>query len=761
MGTSASALPGHLSAPAAAQGVAESALRIGGLHCAACAGTVEKALLAVPGVTQAQVNAASQTATVQWRTAQTRPSVFVAAVQQAGYTAVPDTHFATRLLRQQESRQALWRLFVAVFCAMQVMMMAAPAYFSAVGELAPDMKRLMDWAAWVLTLPVMVFSAAPFFQGAWRALRTRHIGMDVPVALGLLVAFVASTAAAFNPAGLLGSEVYFDSITMFVSFLLAGRFIEMRMRHRAETALQDSVGRLPETALRQAPDGSVQAVSVLRLQRGDVLRVPVGQAFCADGVLTQGHTRADESLLTGESAAVEKQVGDSVVAGSLNLGAPVAMRVQGLGAETRYEAIVALMRQARSQRPVSVLDADRWAAPFLWAVLVLALLAALVWSWVDPARAVWVAVSVLIVTCPCALSLAAPSALLSASSALAKQGVLLRRFEAVESLARMQVLFLDKTGTLTQAQNQAVLMHRVGPAHEHSDAQLQQVAASLAAWSSHPLAKMIAAQAGQAQTTPAWRDLQEVPGQGVQGRDQQGALWCLGQRQDAGSAGGDADGDTAVGAVVALPAVHADADANAEGEGDDVQTWLHRNGQALACFHFAEVLREGAAEAVHALLADGVQVTLLSGDSPARVRRVARLLGLQEAHGGQSPQDKLMAVRAAQAQHLHVAMMGDGINDAPVLAQADVSLAMGEGAQIARAQADGVLISNRLADVVRARALAQKTMCVVRQNFWWAGLYNAACVPLALLGHLPPWAAGLGMAISSLVVVGNSVRLAR
>jgi P-type Cu2+ transporter len=301
----------------------------------------------------------------------------------------------------------------------------------------------------------------------------------------------------------------------------------------------------------------------------------------------------------------------------------------------------------------------------------------------------------------------------------------------------MQVLFLDKTGTLTQAQNQSVQMSRVGPANEHSDAHLQQVAATLAAWSSHPLAKLIGAQWDSTLATPNWHDLQEIPGQGVQGRDDGGSLWCLGKRQ---------------GTV---------ADTGAQPNSDDVQTWLHHNSEVLACFHFAEVLREGAADAVRALQNDGVQVTLLSGDNPARVQHVATLLGLQAAHGGQSPQDKLMAVRAAQAQNLRVGMIGDGINDSPVLAQADVSLAMGEGAQIARAQADGVLISNSLRDVVRARALAQRTLRVIRQNFWWAGLYNAACVPLALFGYLPPWAAGLGMAISSLVVVGNSMRLAR
>jgi P-type Cu2+ transporter len=711
------------------QPLAESALRISGMHCAACAGTVEKALMAVPGVTRAQVSAASQAATVQWRPALTRPSALVAAIEAAGYGAVPDTAAATRVARRQESRQALWRLFVAVFCAMQVMMMAAPAYFSGSGELTLDMSRLMNWGGWLLTLPVMLFSAAPFFTGAWRALRTRHIGMDVPVAMGLLVAFVASTAAAFAPGSVLGNEVYFDSITMFVSFLLIGRYLEMRARHKSEAALEDTVGRMPETALREAPDGSVSPISVQRVQRGDVLRVPLGQAFCADGVLTLGSTSADESLLTGESTPVVKKLGDKVVAGSLNLGAPVSMRVQGVGADTRYEAIVALMRQARSQRPVAVMGADKWAAPFLWAVLGLAVLAAVAWSFIDPTRVVTVAVAVLIVTCPCALSLAAPSALLSASSLMAKQGVLLRRIDAALGLAQMQVLFIDKTGTLTEAQNQKLVMSREATPSQFSDAHLQHVASSLAAWSSHPLAKVIA-QTGGPQIV--WHDLQELPGQGLQGRDEQGALWCLGKGMAAAPTGKDSE---------------------------ELQTWLSRDGQTLASFHFAEVLRPGVAPAVLALQQDGVQVALLSGDSPGRVQHVAQLLGLSDARGGMSPHDKLAAVRAAQARRQRVAMIGDGINDAPVLAQADVSLAMAAGAQIARTQADGVLLSNALGDVVRARALGKQTLRVIHQNFLWAGLYNAACVPLALLGYLPPWAAGLGMAVSSLVVVGNSMRL--
>lgn len=374
---------------------AESSLRIAGMHCAAYAGTVEQALARVPGVLGARVSAAAQCATVRWDADLTRPSALVRAIKRAGYGAAPDTAAAARGLRQAEARSALWRLFVAAFCAMQIMMLATPAYVSAPGELAPDLKQLFDWGGWLLSLPVLWFSAQPFFAGAWRALRARRIAMGVPVALGSAVAFIASSGAAFDPGGLFGTEVYFDSLAMFVSFLLGGRYPEMRARHHAEQLLEAATAQLPDTALRLLPHGGVEVVSIKRLHAGDLLRIPVGQPFAADGVLTEGATAADESLLTGESHPVAKACGAAVVAGSVNLLAPVVMRVDRLGADTRYEAIVALMREARTQRPALLATADRWAAPFLWAVLLLAAAAGAVWSVVDPARAVWVVVSVL------------------------------------------------------------------------------------------------------------------------------------------------------------------------------------------------------------------------------------------------------------------------------------------------------------------------------------------------------------------------------
>ncbi len=746
-----------------AQGLteADSSLRISGMHCAACAGLVEQALMRVPGVREARVSAAGERARVRWYPGQTQVAAIVAAVRRAGYDACPDIALADRALRQAEQRAAVWRLFVAAFCAMQVMMLATPSYVAGPGELAPDLRQLLNWGSWLLTLPVMAFSVGPFLQGAWRSLKARRMGMDVPVALGIAVTFVASSGATFAPGGLFGSEVYFDSLTMFVSFLLAGRWLETRARHRVAQVLESALAGMPETALRLDAQGQPQAVSVQRLVPGDRVRVLVGQAFPADGVLIEGASRADEALLTGESAAVPKPCGAAVVAGSHNLGAPVLMRVERSGADTRLHAIVSLMRDALVQRPALARSADRWAGPFLWGVLLLAAAAAALWSVLDPARAVWVAVSVLIVTCPCALSLAAPSALLASASALARRGVLLQRLDALEALTRVQRFYLDKTGTVTDAQLSLAGLHRLDGSRPFAagaavlcDAGLLARAASLAAWSTHPLSRALAT-AGGAQAAAgalpaiAWHDLQELQGQGLQALDAQGRCWRLGQAGFA-AAGAGAEGlPQALDASPQVPAAGLPA------------CWLACDGQLLARFDFDEALRPDAVAAVAALRGLGLEVVLLSGDRPERAARLGRLLGADAWIGGASPERKLAEVAAAQAAGLRVAMVGDGINDAPVLARADVSFAMGQGAVVARAQADAVVASNRLGDLALCVRQARSTLRVVHQNLLWAAVYNGACIPLAILGWLPPWAAGLGMASSSLLVIGNSLRLAR
>jgi Cu2+-exporting ATPase len=711
-------------------------LRLAGLYCAACAGPIEHALRAEPGVISADVSYAAQRATVRWERAATEPARLIAAVARAGYGAMPDLTEPARALREREQRGALWRLFVAAFCMMQVMMYAAPAYVAAPGDVTPDMLRLLQWASWLLSVPVLLFSAAPIFREAAAGLRRRQVRMDLPVAIGLAVTFVVSSGATFAPGGVFGHEVYFDSLTMFVTFLLGGRWLTLRAQHRVAGALEDACARLPAQARRLGPDGRAELVPLESLHIGDGLRVLAGEAFVADGRVLEGRTQVDEALLTGESRPVERGPGDGVVAGSLNLAAPVTMRVERLGADTRFEGIVALMRSALTQRPTAVQAADRLAVPFLWGVLVLAALAAAVWSVIDPSRAVWVAVSVLIVTCPCALSLAAPSALLAAAGALARRGVLVRRLDALESLAGIDTLVFDKTGTLTEQpmRLQAVHLQPAARCAGLDDADLMRLAGALAAQSSHPLAQALSAEA-DATDRSSWSDVAELAGRGVQATGPDGTTVRLGAR------------------------AWVDPQALARAHGGGLEVWFGDARGALACFEFDERLKPDAAATLAALRADGLRLQLLSGDMRGRVQAIAARLQIDDVHGGVSPEDKLARVAALQLAGRRVGMVGDGLNDAPVIARADVSFAFAQGAAITQSGADFVLLSGRVADIALARDVARRAMRVLHQNLGWALAYNVVCVPLALLGWFPPWAAGLGMATSSLFVVLNALRV--
>ena len=733
------------STAAGGERIGTSHLRLSGLYCAACAGLIEAALRSEPGVVGADVSYATRRATVRWRADAARLSRCVAAVEGAGYGAVPDLAEPSRELRLREERAALWRLFVAVFCMMQVMMYAAPAYVTAPGAIAPDMLRLLQWASWLLSIPVLLFSAAPMFSEAWAGLRRGQVRMDLPAAIGLAVTFVVSSGATFAPGGVFGHEVYFDSLTMFVSFLLAGRWLTLRAQHRVAASLEDACARLPADVRRVEPDGRFTPVPLGALRAGDLVRVLAGEAFSADGPLTEGRAQVDEALLTGESRPVERGPGEWVVAGSLNLGAPVTMRVERLGADTRFEGVVALMRGALTQRPALVRTADRIAVPFLWGVLLLAAVAGAVWSVIDPARAVWVTVAVLIVTCPCALSLAAPSALLAAAGALARRGVLVRRLDAIEALAGVDTLFFDKTGTLTQAHMQ-LRRTCVLPAAARAgldEAALLRLAGALARHSAHPLSQAVVQAAVAAfpreVVVPAavWSDVGEIAGRGVHGVAWDGSVARLGARD------------------------WVDPDALGASSEDGASVWFGDARGALACFELDEALKPDAAATLDALRRDGLRIGLLSGDAPERVQAIAAQLQLADAQGGATPERKLARVADVQREGRRVAMVGDGLNDAPVIARADVSFAFAHGAAITQSGADFILLSGRVADVRLAREVARRAMRVLRQNFAWALAYNAVCVPLALLGWFPPWAAGLGMAASSLGVVLNALRIGR
>ena len=723
----------------------ESHVVLEGMHCTACALTIEDALRQVPGVSDVDVSAATRRARVVWNPAQVLPSQWMEAVRRAGYRSIPAMDALAREERRRENRRALWRWLVAGFCMMQVMMYAWPAYQAMPGDLTFEMEQLLRWASWVISLPVVLFACGPFFSSALRDLRQRTVSMDLPVALGMLITFVVSMLGTFDPAGPFGREVYYDSLTMFVFFLLTGRWLELRLRDRTAGALEAVMNRLPDSVLRRTAAGDFERVATRRLKLGDVVRVLPGEAFPADGRILTGATQADEALLTGESTPVAKQPASPVTAGSYNLSAAVEVVVEALGAQTRFGQIVTLMESASLQKPRLAQLADRVARPFLVGVLLAAALAAAWWWPTDPSHALMVAVAVLVVTCPCALSLATPVAMLTAAGTLARSGVLVRNLQGLEALAAVDTVVFDKTGTLTR-DRLAVTGTQLGPDAGLTAMQALALAARLAQHSLHPVARAVVA---AAEVLPPHDDswlvgaVEELPGAGLQ---------ALGSRN--GQQGE---------AILRLGSVAHARVAPAEGAPQQVVLSAEREGRVteLARFDLSEELRPEAPAVVQQLRDAGIAVGLLSGDHGLAVQRVAQRTGIDAAQGACTPQDKLQHLQALQAQGHLVAMVGDGLNDGPVLAGAHASLAFGKSVALAQSRSDIVVLGDNLALVAQTLLLARRTMHIVRQNLWWAAGYNAVGVPLAIAGYMPAWLAGLGMALSSLLVVLNAARLAR
>lgn len=713
----------------------ESRLGIEGMHCAACALSVEKALKSVHGVLSADVNATSGRARLTWSANVTKPSDWIRAVSRAGYRALPAADAFIQDDRRKNQRLMLWRLLVAGFCMMQVMMYAMPSYYASPGEMTAEALNLMRWASWILTIPVLLFSCGPFFNNALNDLNQHQISMDMPVTLGILITFLVSTAATFEPTGWWGSEVYFDSLTMFVFFLLTGRWIELRMRDRTAGALDTLMRRLPSSVERLRSDGNFERIAVRNLNVGDLVRVLPGEAFPADGTIMLGTTSADEALLTGESRPVNKVVGAEVIAGSYNLNASVQVRVDKIGQSTRYAQIVALMERVAVDKPRLALLADRIARPFLLAVLFAAVGSAIILWQVDHSRALMAAVAVLIVTCPCALSLATPSAMLTVSGALARSGVLVRRMQALEALTTIDTVVFDKTGTLTEDR---MKVGAIVTGVSLSEMQALQIAAALAQYSLHPVSRALVEASKKypiSDVNLEIANVQEVSGSGLMANSIYGNL-KLGSEQ-----------------FCALD--------NALLNDDISKVHLVSEQGWLASFEIVEAIKPDAAAAVRALRDTGIQVEVLSGDHAASVTNITEKLGIKTYTALCTPQEKLARLQSLQEQGHRVAMVGDGLNDGPVLASAHVSIAMGQAVPLAQAQSDFVVMGGQLAMVPHLITQAKRTMRIVKQNLIWAAAYNAVCVPLAVVGLLPAWLAGLGMALSSLLVILNAARLSR
>ncbi len=719
-------------------GKREVSLLLEGIHCGACVWLIERWLAQRPGVAAVDVNFATRRARVAFHPARERLSGVLRAVAEVGYRAHPYDPARREALVQRESRTLLLRMAVALLAMMQVMMFAVPTYVTIDG-VEPAHRLLLEWASLTLTLPVLLYSAAPFFRGAWRDARLRRPGMDVPVAIGLVAAFGASAWSTFSGSG----AVYYDSVTMFVALLLVARYVELAARRRAGDAVEAVARARPARGERFVDwpvRRDVEAVAASALSPGELVLVRAGATVPADGVVVEGRASVEEAILTGESRPLHRAPGDAVLAGSVVRDDALVVRVAAAGEATRLAAIERLVTRAAGERPRVARLADRVAARFVAFLLALAIATALVWSFVDPARALAITFAVLVVSCPCALSLATPAALAAAAGALARRHVVIARADALETLARVTHVVFDKTGTLTAGRVTLadIAWHREDISPDDAVA----LAAALEAQSEHPLAQAFR-DAARGRALPRVDEWHVVAGHGVEGRVA-GHVVRLGRPAFVAALSGQ-------GLPVLTETLDPVATLVALGDGRGVAT----------LFALSDAIRPGAADLVAALASMRVVPVVLSGDRSATVEAVAARLGIADARGDAAPEDKRAAVAALQAAGAVVAMVGDGINDAPSLAQAQVSLSLGSATPLAQWTADVVVLSDDLRLVGATLSHARHTFRIVRENLGWAFAYNAIAIPAAAFGYVTPLAAAAGMSLSSIIVVANALRVAR
>ena len=708
------------------QGVSHSVFAIDGMRCAACSRSVTRAVEALAGIERVSVNVATGRAAVDWDPRRVTLRNILEAVSQAGFRPIALGGESAGCAQRTERRLALKRIGLAGLGMMQTMMFVYCLYAAGSHGIDPGIAQYLKLAGLLIATPVLVYSGAPFFTGARRDLRRLSAGMDVPVALALVVAYTASVINTLRGVG----EIYFDSVTMFIFFLSAGRFVEMTVRQRNLSATEALARTVPSTVTRVAADGSNERIAPEGIRCGDLLSIPKGAVIPVDSRLVEGGTVVDESLLTGESLAMTKRVGEALLGGSINVGQPIRVIARSRSSDSMLASIVALLERTQAGRASIVGTADRLASWFALLTLSLAALAAAFWLLVDPTRALGAALAVLVVTCPCALSLATPAAMAAATARLARVGLLVTRADALERLARVDVVVVDKTGTLTSGRPSVEVKQVEG---EYSREAVLGIAAALESASEHPIAVAFRASANRAVQAEA---LKEFPGRGVEGRID-GAVWRLGARRF----------------VLEL------VGSSSEDEGSGI--YLGTAQGIVASFTITDGLRSDVAHAVEQLRGMGLQVVIASGDEQDRVDGVARQLGIREALGRLTPQQKLAFVQLRQSSGANVLMVGDGINDGPVLAAAAVSCAMARGSAIAQAAADLLLLNESLATLAEAIRAARQMRSVIRQNLVWGLAYNLAAVPLAAMGWIAPWVAAIGMSGSSLLVVLNAARLAR
>ena len=720
------------------EGKLQGTFSIEGIRCGACVWLIEKHVAQIVGVQATNVNLSTEKLHVVWDGEHCKPSDIVKAVRELGYAAYPFDPLRHGEIIRKNAKTLFRQLFIAGLSMMQVMMYAVPVYLADADTMDKDMEGLMRWASLFLTLPAVLYSAQPFFKSAWANIKHRALGMDVPVALGIAAAFIGSVFSTVTGHG----DVYFDSVTMFIFLLLCSRYLELIARRRAASTLETMQHTLPSAAwlCQDYPESrEPHCVPAAQLRVGQVILVKPGEAIPADSVIVEGNTSVDLSLLTGESQPQKKIMGERLPGGAVNVSQAILLRVEKLAKDSTLHALIRLIEKAGVGKPKIAQWADRVAAWFVATLLIFACAVLIFWGWVDPVRAWPIAIAVLVVSCPCALSLATPSALAAATDALLRQGVLIMQPHVLETLHRATHIVFDKTGTLTEGQPKLEAISLMG---NKNRAEVLQLASAIEKGSAHPVAAMLiqaAQQSEQALSLLNLEDIESYAGQGLACKVD-GVLHRIGNAKFVAEIAGT------------IPATLEKI--------DHACVYLGNTSGWLARFTFNDALRSDAQAVIDYFQAHHKTVILLSGDAEHVVKKTARQCGIAIARGGVIPAEKLAYVKNLQAQGAVVTMVGDGMNDAAVLHAADVSFAMGSGAALAQSHADAVLMTARLSALRDTAETAAQTMRVIRQNLSWATLYNLVAIPAAAWGLLSPWMAGVGMSISSALVVGNALRLA-
>ncbi|ALF60499.1 heavy metal translocating P-type ATPase [Psychrobacter urativorans] len=834
----------------AQDGLSVAELSVNNLRCAACTWLIESRLYEIEGISKCQVNLTNQRMRVVWDESKLPISRILAVINALGYEAKPyrqDTHEA---MLAKHTNKMLLRLGIAALGAMQAMMYAVALYFGEYSDMLIMQRDFLRWVSLFVSIPVFFYAGVPFFTSAWSAIRARQVNMDVPVSIALIFTFFASLYATITGHG----QTYYDSVSMFIFFLLAGRYIEHNARLKAATMANDLVVVEPILVQKIAEDkaaaelilqhlkssdnnespavipnvlntqsdvlstatsstatpkfspdfmqsmdagtlqmttriakewqqkanpkmqSSVQQptteqnlsieqkkmVTAQSLQVGDIIMIDAGAEIISDGILLSKTATVSQSLLTGEGDLILKNEGDYIVGGSQNDSQPFVMLVTALTEDSQIGLIDRLMNRAMSEKPKLAQQADKLARWFVARILVLSVLVFVGWYIVDPSQALWATVAVLVATCPCALSLATPIALTVATNRLASYGFLTTRGHTLQTLAEITHVAFDKTGTLTYGKPNLLDIELLAPINAISDVTDQKdkvlsIAAALEVGSRHPIAHALLTAAYQLHL-PATQHLQHYPAGGVEALID-GVLYRIGHVNFALDSQGshklniDLDTHRASSAVVlsyqTLPCQTSSCQKQSA-------SW-----QALACFYFNDKVRDTAKPMLDKLKALGIDSIMLTGDPSPQALTLADSLGMQSAYNGLSPTDKVNHIQQLQAQGAVVLMVGDGINDAPVLAAADVSTSIAGAADLAQVSSDSIILNGQIEAIYAAKRIANKTECIIKQNFRWALGYNFSVLIPAVFGYVPPWLAAIGMSLSSLIVVLNALRLKR